>query len=182
MSRTAGSRNSSGDDWHAGSNVGTAGAGADTKPDWRATQALGASPESVSSIKGRDPPGGGRLTDYVSSLRSGPRRSADDLTTGPTSPRSIVHLLLQQPVREASCRLHAVAPLTRFAARCNRYSTRRFPMTTVRTFVDSADSQVVIAVELLDAAVEAVVTSPDPRARASADEFLHTSAAGREPR
>ena len=81
VSRTAGSRNSSGDDWHAGSNVGTAGAGADTKPDWRATQALGASPESVSSIKGRDPPGGGRLTDYVSSLRSGPRRSADDLTT-----------------------------------------------------------------------------------------------------
>jgi hypothetical protein len=37
-------------------------------------------------------------------------------------------------------------------------------MTTALTFVDSASSRVVFAPELLDGVVEAVVTSPDPRA------------------
>ncbi|HWI00275.1 MAG TPA: hypothetical protein VNT27_08080 [Propionibacteriaceae bacterium] len=39
-------------------------------------------------------------------------------------------------------------------------------MTTVLTFVNSASAEV-FAAELLDAVVEAVVTSPDPRARAA---------------
>ena len=42
-----------------------------------------------------------------------------------------------------------------------------FPMTTVPSFVGSADPQVVVVAELLGAAVEAVVTSPDPCSRAS---------------
>ena len=40
-------------------------------------------------------------------------------------------------------------------------------MTTVLTFGDSASSQGVFAAEMLDTVVEAVVTSPDPRARAA---------------
>ena len=40
-------------------------------------------------------------------------------------------------------------------------------MTTVSPFASSVDSQVVAPAELLDALVEAVVFSPDPRARSA---------------
>jgi hypothetical protein len=40
-------------------------------------------------------------------------------------------------------------------------------MTTVSTFASSVDSQLVVPAELVDVLVEAVVFSPDPRARSA---------------
>ncbi len=74
-------------------------------------------------------------------------------------------LLLQQPVREASCRIYAAALLRRFAARCTSTRPSGFH-DPVLTFRDPASSQGVFAAEMLDTVVEAVVTSPDPRTRA----------------
>lgn len=44
---------------------------------------------------------------------------------------------------------------------------RRFPINTVSTFGGPDDPSVVVAGELLDAVVKAVVTPPDPRARSA---------------